>query len=66
MNPKKNKGQIIVNSDHLIHGRPDLRGLEHETVEEYLARGGRVNRVSPASYKKYLERIERDAKRRFR
>ncbi len=66
MNPKKKNSQIIINTGHLIHGRPDMRGLDKETVDEYLARSGRINRVSPVSYKKYLERIERDVKNRFR
>lgn len=57
---------MIINADILIHDRPDMRGGDKETMEEYLARGGRISRISPASYKKYLERIERDAKRRFR
>ncbi len=62
----KTNSQIIVNTGHLIHGRPDMRDLDKETVDEFLVRGGRINRVSPASYKKYLERIEKDVKNRFR
>ena len=47
MNPKKNNTQtrIILDPDILIHDRPDYRGLEHESVEEYLARVGKVKKI---------------------
>jgi hypothetical protein len=33
---------ITIRTNGLIAGRPDMRGLWHETVKEYLARGGRI------------------------
>ena len=27
--------------------KPDLSGIDHESVEEYLSRGGQVNRLPP-------------------
>ncbi len=48
MNPKNNnRTRIILNPNILIHDRPDMRGLEHETVDEYLTRGGKIIKIEP-------------------
>jgi hypothetical protein len=39
---------ITINSRGLIAGRPDMRGLYHESVQQYLDRGGIIRRVSSA------------------
>jgi hypothetical protein len=43
---------ITINSRGLIAGRPDFRGLYHETVQQYLNRGGVIKRV-PSTWTEY-------------
>lgn len=37
--------------------RPDLRGLHHESVGEFLARGGRIARVPSVSAQDVVDKL---------
>lgn len=44
MTPKNNhETRLVINPNILIHDRPDYRGLPHETMAEYLERGGVIH-----------------------